>query len=409
MNSIYLDNIVIVKNRIKYNYTIKGEWQKYFNSEEMLWVEYSENVTRIPDSIAVIPLLTNLLPIIWLCDATIYIDEIDETFYESIQNIKNGYMNMFPMLNFKGNIMANKYIKNKDSLKKNTLTNSAVFFSGGVDAFSTLLSHINENPTLITVWGADVFFDDRKGWNKVKNHVCDVSNEYGIKKLFIKSNFRYFINEKELNTLVQDSGDGWWHGFQCGIGLVGHAAPYAFKENLYKVYIASSYTSEYKGTTASVPSTDGNVKFAFHSVYHDQYEIDRQEKIKNIVDYSQKNEKPISLRVCWKSIGGTNCCNCEKCYRTIMGLIAEKANPNNFGFLYTSETQENMISDLKKIIIIDKVTTLPFWEDIQNRFVENNIVNKDFDWFIEKDLKLFNYSFSKIIKRGIMKIKRTLK
>lgn len=407
MNKIFINMAILDKNRISYDYKLQGEWEKYFNMREKMWIEYSQELFSIPASIAVVPLLTNILPISWLCDAEIVVDELDKDFYESILEFKKGYISMYPNLSFKGKLNVGKLIDNKE--EKILTKSSGVFFSGGVDAFSTLFAHIEEKPTLITLWGADLTFDDQIGWDRVKKHIKEVSKLYKLDNLFIKTNFRYFINEKKLNELVLKSGDGWWHGFQCGIGLVGHAAPYAFENKMYRVYIASSYTPDYKGTTASVPTTDGKVRFSTCSIYHDQYEINRQEKIENIVNYSKNNDKVINLRVCWKSSGGSNCCSCEKCYRTMMGLIAENADPKNFGFLYTENVKKEMIHDLKRKIVVETSTTLPFWKDIHQRFLCNqneNSIKKDFDWFLKMDIDKFNNSFPKIIRRLMMKGKR---
>lgn len=43
------------------------------------------------------------------------------------------------------------------------------------------------------------------------------------------------------------------------------------------------------------------------------------------------------MRVCWESTGGSNCCNCEKCWRTILALYAEGENSREYGFDYTDK------------------------------------------------------------------------
>ena len=410
MNTINLTNISINESVINYDYEVDGDWKEYFNMQNKLYVEFSEKLADIPVSIASIPFLTNILPIVWLCDAVVYIDEVDEDFYRSIYQIKEGYIRMYPSLNFAGKIMPKKIVKEN---KSESLKTSGVFFSGGVDAFSTLFSHIEESPALITIWGADVPLDDFEGWKRVRQHVEIIAETYSLEKIFIKTNFRYFINENKLNELVSKSGDGWWHGFQCGIGLVGHSAPYAFKEGLNNIYIASSYTPDYEGTTASHPDMEGQLRFSRCKVELDQYGINRQEKIGKIVSYSKKNNKSISLRVCWKSSGGGNCCSCEKCYRSIMGLLAEDANPQNFGFLYSPNIERKMIKDLKYKVILGKTTTIPFWKYIQNKFYENqkNSIKSydihDFEWFTNMNIDKFNDSWSKIIIRLFMKLKRS--
>jgi len=101
-----------------------------------------------------------------------------------------------------------------------------------------------------------------------------------------------------------------------------------------KIYIASSFTMADKGnyTCASDPTIDNYVRFCGCDIVHDGYECNRQDKIKSICDYAKKKKMQIPLRVCWESTEGTNCCVCEKCFRTMLAIYAEKQHPADFGF-----------------------------------------------------------------------------
>lgn len=119
-----------------------------------------------------------------------------------------------------------------------------------------------------------------------------------------------------------------WNNRTCRAGLL------CKKEKT--VYFASSFTAADKGkiTCASDPTIDNFVKFAGSCVVHDGYEFSRQDKVHNIVEFSNKNGIKVPLRVCWKSTGGKNCCQCEKCWRTILELIAEGASAENYDLNY---------------------------------------------------------------------------
>lgn len=56
-NKIVIENVSIEKNRINYHYTISGEWLDCFKEDEQFYIEYSIDVSSIPISIAVVPLL----------------------------------------------------------------------------------------------------------------------------------------------------------------------------------------------------------------------------------------------------------------------------------------------------------------------------------------------------------------
>ena len=80
-NVIKIFQPVISERTIKYVYEISGE---------NFFVEYSCNISNIPFGIAVIPFLCNILPIVWVYDADVYLEVCDKTFLESIPEFKKG-------------------------------------------------------------------------------------------------------------------------------------------------------------------------------------------------------------------------------------------------------------------------------------------------------------------------------
>jgi len=407
MNKIIIDDVKVNKNRLDCYYTVKGEWEKYFNKTEPFFVEYSKSINEVPKNIAVIPFLCNVLPVAWLFDAEIVIDEIDKDFYEAIDEFKQGYIQMYPQLDFRGRVTVKRLVGNTQKEGNNC----AAFFSGGVDAHQTLISHIDEKPILVTLWGSDVKFEDTDGWKLVEGHTIQTANNFGLDYLVVKSSFRRFLDETLLGEYVKKvTGDNWWHGFQHGIGLIGHMAPYAYKYQIKKVYIASSFTIAEKGkvTCASDPSIDNFVRFCGCRVVHDGYEYNRQGKIKRISNYVRDTGQKVQLRVCWKSTGGTNCCHCEKCYRTILGIIANKEDPREYGFEYSDEEFPNMMNDFKKRTFVRISNYVP----IQKAFRENysiDQVHKSLRWFYKIDINKINKTFGKYVFRAKRKVKRFFK
>ncbi len=395
---IIVTNIITTNNSILYNFTYSNALKDYFNSEESFFIEYGVDQNKdldlasVSDSLLIVPFLCNILPIAWILDAEVKVKAVDKSFYESVSMFKNGYINMYPNVEFKGSLNADEIIENRYEIKEN---NNLAFFSGGVDAFNTLVNHIEEKPILLTLWGSDIFFKDIKGWNNVKQHIEKTAVEFNLEYFYIKSNFRKFLNEGALSLLVANNAkDNWWHGFQHGIGLIGHAAPLAYllKSNL--VYIASSFTSKDAGKVpcASDPTIDNFVRFANCQTIHDGYEFTRQDKIRNITKYAIGQNKPIELRVCWQSSGGKNCCKCEKCYRTIMGILAEEGDPNSFGLSYKKEDSHTIKKFIKYKLKMNSVS-VAYWQDIQQRFLENQdikVYNPELKWIYTIDFKTIN-------------------
>ena len=370
---ITVNTIIIDEHRIEINYDFTEGLSPYFDpAQRTFWLQYTEDVSGVPASIAVIPFVCNVLPLVWITDSVLRLPELDETFSDCINEFKQGYIDMYPMLAFKGKIETGRIIRN-DYVRDG---GNAAFFSGGVDAFTTLVSHLSERPTLITLRGSDIKLDDVEGWGNVYRHLQSTVKEFDLPEpVCITSNFRTFIQEGVLSRLVRDSKDGWWHGFQCGIGLFSQAAPLAWVKHFDVIYIASSFTLNDIVTSATYPTIDNHVRFGNSKIKHDQFEHCRQEKIQILVKHHKESGKTLNLRVCWITRGGKNCCQCEKCLRTIFGLLAEGEDPQKYGFDYTEKDIQN-----SQIIVKDslyKRQGVTHWPYIIKRFKETGYYMHD--------------------------------
>ncbi|OUQ46187.1 hypothetical protein [Lachnoclostridium sp. An118] len=395
-NRIILVDILVIENCVKYDYKVEGEWSRFFTNNEF-YIQYSSRIKNYAMETLCIPFVCNILPIAWLYDAEIVLDSIDESFYNCISDLKNGYMNMYPMLEFSDQVIKTRKIISRTSVLKKD--RAGCLFSGGVDAFSTMISHYEERPILFTLWGADVDVENKEGWNVVSEHINQVSKAFGLEYAPIKSSFRKVINEMALNEeIAKKVHDDWWHGFQHGISILSHIAPLVIEYNLDKVYIASSFTSEDVGVTcASDPTIDNFLIFSGCRVIHDGYENDRQRKIHNICQFRRETKIPIEVRVCYESVNGDNCCHCEKCTRTMLGIIAEGEDPRDFGFCCSDEQITKMMQAFKEIayglVYPNRIWREKTYSQIQNAFKSN--YKKDsmpdaLKWFWDYDCKKLN-------------------
>lgn len=367
-NKVELISIERNAGKVLYKYTVEGEWRKVFRAEREYFVEYSMDVSNVPKSILVIPFLANILPIAWVYDAEIKIGEVDKEFIECIDEIKRAYVDMFPKVEFKGKILVKKIEKNERISGENK---SLLFFSGGVDATSSLINTYKEKPMLCTLWGSDIFFQDVEGWNSVKKQVEEVAENFCLPYSFVKTSFRTILNYDVLNEeIARPNRENWWHGFQHGIGIIAHAAPIAYLRGINRVYIASSVSikSAEDFVCASSPAIDNNVRFCGTTVLHEGIENSRGDKIRKICKFSQRENKKIKLRVCWITRTGENCCVCEKCARTLLNILAEGYSPNDFGF----DMSQNKYEEIKEAIEQKKINIpLMFWGDIIHLFSLN--------------------------------------
>lgn len=399
---IEIKNITVSTNKIECILNYSENLQSYFKDNNFFAI-YSTDITNVPKSIAVIPLLAQLLPICWISNSTIFIDEIDKDFYESIEYFKKGYVDMYPMLRFKGHIEPKRIVDLSQPIDDNPKT--ACFFSGGVDAFATLFAHIEEKPDLITIWGADIRTWEVKEWEKVINQISEVAQTFNLKSFTIKSNFTEMLNYSALAPLIYGSGDNWWHGFQNGIGIISLAAPLAYINNYYKIYIASSYTAKDKVTCASHPTIDNNVRYSFCRISHDQYEFNRIQKLEHILKYMNSQNTYFPLRVCYQESRGENCCRCEKCLRTLVAILLIGDNPGKYGF-----------KDFKKAIKRSKIKTLrkidslsaQFWEDLKVKALNDKSEScpKELNWIKTCD---FPKEHKSLYIRGINFVSRKIR
>lgn len=381
MEEIILKEIVKKENTIKYNFSVSEGLQHFFSGKPFS-IEYPENIESVPDSVAAIPFVSNVLPLIWLTNSTLRLEELDKDFYDCLPSVRGGYEKMFPESTFSGNIAVNKIVYCNEKSAKG----SVALFSGGLDAVQTLISHIDEKPHLISIWGADIKYANSEGWEVMLRGIEEASQKFGLAVSVIRSSFRDFDEEWILHQhFYEQLKDGWWHGVKHGIALISHAAPYAYLNGLNTVYIASSNcAADGHVRCASNPLIDNEVRFSGVEVIHDGFNFNRQDKIHNIVEYVKKTGKSVSVHVCWETQNGNNCCQCEKCYRTMAGLLVEGADPADYGFEKARETLPymhayiigqcsrysaipNHWSHIKNRLLLNKELLIkkPFWKDIQ--------------------------------------------
>lgn len=362
---IALERIIKQDNRVQYSFTYTDELARFFSDFEFV-IEYPESIEDVPDAILSIPFAVNVLPIAWLTDSTLFIPYLDKDFYESIPNFKKGYANMYPEAAWLGEVVADNIV----DCTRDDINGSAAFFSGGLDATTTLMLHYEEKPELFVLWGADVKYDNAKGWAVMEKGLSDAAALHDLPLYVIHTSFREFDNEGVLHgEFYPILKDGWWHGVKHSIGIIGQAAPLMWLHKLKTLYIASTFTSRHKNVRcASYPTIDENVSFCGCNVVHDGFEFNRQEKTHFVVKRKDELNVPVLLKVCWESQAGNNCSKCEKCYRTMVGLWVEGADPADYGFDFDINKVFDEIYDL---IAIKSPSVPSLWNNIKDKLIDN--------------------------------------
>lgn len=411
MYNIILDNIQIEKNKVFYNISYSKELNFYFKSKQ-LFFEYEEDMTDVPISILSIPFIATFWGISWMENCNIYVPELDETYYYSLREVRAAYQDMYYKARLMGRVVPCKIVRNDIPKSKKAL----LLFGGGVDAHASYIRNKEHILEIINIQGwYNQLTDIDEAANADKRHCEEFAKRMNIQFNYIRCNFASIINAKYFNQKYRKIlGDEWWHGIQHSIAFISIAIVLAYKHQIPNLIIGSSCTTGRIKPCGSFITTDSAIHFALNgNVMHDAFELNRQQKVAVIVNYQKETQKPYPLKVC--SFKDRNCCTCEKCFRTIIEIIAENGDVRKFGF----PISESLISFFPKMLDkhiglwgIDFERTV-YWKDTFARMEKNyhNLNEKDFvDWLLKYDFdkshhkSLRNYyrqNFFSILKRKL--------
>jgi hypothetical protein len=183
-------------------------------------------------------------------------------------------------------------------------------FSGGMDAFYTLLKHRKEITTLIFMHGFDVPLDNHIFRDRVSRSIREVAIE------FDKALIEVEINLPECLRNICSR-------FRFSIGADAHGAVLAsiahlLSPQLKKVYIPSSYPYSNLNPWGSSPLLDPLWSTEDVEIVHAGCEANRVEKAALI---AQSEIALKHLRVCFSEPeDAINCGRCEKCLRVMATL-----------------------------------------------------------------------------------------
>ena len=314
------------------------------------------------------------------------------------------------------------YVKENHIEDKNSPDKVLLLFSGGIDAQTSYILNIAKHPLLCNIQGwLQHDGDNSDAAEADKRDISRFAAEQKMNATFLQSNFAVVVNADHYQNKVGSKiGYNWWYGFQHSMAFISIAIPIAYYRGIDEILIASSYFIGSSSLCASYATTDIEFNFAGkgHTI-HDGFELTRQDKVHIVVEHQRKSGKPYPIRVC--SFNDHNCCECEKCFRTMLGIVAEGADVHDFDFNIKKPIKEHFIDVLqrKQAIMGFDHEAEAYWGDIKDRMRENydrfSPEYKDFvDWFFtydfvgQKKKALVGYyrkNFFSILKRklGILK------
>jgi hypothetical protein len=181
----------------------------------------------------------------------------------------------------------------------------AAFFSGGVDSFSTVLSH-PEITHLVFVHGLDIAPERRELAGAIARRLEHAAGLLGKSWIAVETDARPL-------------GDAFvpWVGYA---GQLLASVARLLSPVVERIYVASESPYRRLYRRGSHPLIDHLWGGDAIRIAYDGARFGRAEKVERIADSEVARR---TLRVCWENRGEAyNCCRCEKCLRTMVALAA---------------------------------------------------------------------------------------
>lgn len=366
MSEMVLTQTIVNGCRVDFEYTYPEHWNAFVaNPGERLFSEYGFDLKDVPISVLNIQFVANMLTLAMFENGSIYVEELDRTFYEAIPDILDGYRALYPDRSIGCSVICKKLVDNSYAPEEEKV----MAFTGGVDATSAMAGYICEKLVLANIWGGDIRLDNAVRYNAHKQYFQRLAQQYGFGFAPVKSNFRFiYVDSKIPYKFAHD----WWCAVGHSVQILAVLTPIAYHKKAEKIYMASSYPfkEHEKSKVADCNYMPIVNAFRFGSCLTQQCDTQktRAEKVQNIIaTLSPQKEGQINILACWnhKKDSLVNCCRCEKCARTIMNIKACKADPNLFGF--TSD--DSTYAYIKDLVATRNNLPAEMWEEIQNAFL----------------------------------------
>jgi hypothetical protein len=184
-------------------------------------------------------------------------------------------------------------------------------FSGGLDAFHTLLCSRRRIDDLVFAHGYDIPLDDERRFAAAAASVREVAAAVGARATIVRTNLRKRRPFK---------GAGWGRTHGGALAALGHA----LSGELGELMISSAYTRESGNDWGSSWNTDPGWSSSRLEVTHFGDDFPRDEKLRAVVHNPLVRRH---IRVCWENRAPTgNCGECEKCVRVMahVSLLGER-------------------------------------------------------------------------------------
>lgn len=377
---------------LMFQLTCSKKVQKFFSSN-MLVFEYDQDISGVDPSILSIPAVASIIGAAWAIGADVHVESLDDKYVEALNRIKLVIKEWYPKLPFSTELVTEPGSNSCPADKFGLL------FTGGLDAVTSYIKHREKDLTLITVSGKGGHISSYKQNNNELNGFLTKKSPHNM----IKTNIEQVLDVLFFNKKFSLD---WWMNIAHGTVLTSLCAPLTCVEKIGTLFISSSFTYASNFAWGSHPLIDNKLRWANTKVVHDNFEANRQEKIRVFLkDYITETGKFPTLKVCsYYADLGANCQRCEKCSRTIVGLLVEGIDPNKCGFIINANTLNRIKESLrdgqffrrrklaeKGLTKFNRTASIDEWEEIREVVPEK--IEKDdygakqfFEWLRDFDI-----------------------
>ncbi|MFP9058907.1 hypothetical protein ACLI4R_00075 [Natrialbaceae archaeon A-chndr2] len=401
MARIHIDRSTVDGSTLRTTVRPSREVTQFFSGSPLEVTYEGTSLEAVPESIRCLPALSQIAPVAWATGADIYVESVDATFVRGLEDVKANMLEMYPFLEG-GNLYAQEVVDRgqvnetdgdqsvvtNDSSNEPARPSAGLLFTGGVDSTCSYVRHRDEAPTLISVRGWTITPDsaDDHQWEHLRTRTSGFAAERDLETAFIAANMLSFLDHPMLLAHFKRYVDGgWYSSVGHGLGLLGLCAPLAFSRSLEDIYMAATHWEGIDLEWGSRPDIDDHVRWAGTRCHHDGYELTRQERLDVIAEYVETECPELALQTCNVRMDG-NCGDCEKCYRTAVGLRLSGLEPSEHGYPFDESSYAAMRDGLETGRWILGEDERYMWEDIRNRASEtepNSPAEREFFRWLE--------------------------
>ncbi|AHG02339.1 hypothetical protein HALLA_20770 (plasmid) [Halostagnicola larsenii XH-48] len=391
MSTIIIDSLTVTDDTLEATIRPSSDLERFF-TDEPFRTSYDCTIETVPEGVLAIPVLAHVCPVAWAQGADVYVDEVDASFARAVEDVKASLLSMYDFL--EGGTL---YARNTTTVDPPSSGQSGLLFTGGVDSTASYVRHRAAEPTLISIRGWTITPDarDDEDWNHLRARVEGFADERDLETAFVESNMLSALDHPMLLAHYKRHVDGaWYSSVGHGLGLLGLCAPMAYARGIEDLYVAATHWEGIDLEWGSRPDIDDYVRWTGTQCHHDCYDLTRQDRLELIASYvedrrSDPDASRLELQTCNARMDG-NCGECEKCYRTAVGLRLAGLEPSAHGYPFADEDYHDIRSSFENGDWILGLDERYMWEDIRDAVRETEPSSPAerafFAWLSDADL-----------------------